>query len=113
VVKFKEEKISIINKDSRIEGQLHCKGHLVIEGTIEGSIDGESILTEKDSHITAKVHAQSLTIAGFIKGDIEAYTLTILKTAKIESQVRCHRLIIDEGGISNGSVKFLSSDQSP
>lgn len=112
-VKVKEDQISIINRESRMEGLLQSKGHLIVEGLIEGSIHGESIFTEKDSRITAKIYAKVLSIAGFFKGEIEAGTLTLLKTANVEGHIRCHRLVVDEGGILNGSVKFISPDDSP
>jgi cytoskeletal protein CcmA (bactofilin family) len=53
-----------------------------------------------------------LIIAGFLKGEIEAGMLTLLKTANVEGHIRCQRLVIDEGGILNGSVKFISPDDS-
>ncbi|MCX5836127.1 MAG: polymer-forming cytoskeletal protein [Deltaproteobacteria bacterium] len=112
-MKVKEDQISIINRESRMEGLLQSKGHLIVEGMIEGSIYGESIFTEKNSRITAKIYAKVLSIAGFFKGEIEAGTLTLLKTANVEGHIRCHRLVVDEGGILNGSVKFISADTSP
>jgi cytoskeletal protein CcmA (bactofilin family) len=112
-MKLQEDPISIINKTSRMEGMFHSKGHLIVEGVVEGSIHGESIFTEKSSCITAKVYADFLSIAGFFKGDIEAGTLKLLKTANVEGNIRCRRIIVDEGGILNGSVKFISSDDLP
>jgi cytoskeletal protein CcmA (bactofilin family) len=105
-----KENISIINSISKIEGILHCKGHLIIEGTIEGTILAETVFTEIESRVIANIKATSLTIAGFFEGDIEVTdTLTLLKTADVKSQIRCCTLIIDEGGYLNGSVKFISS----
>jgi cytoskeletal protein CcmA (bactofilin family) len=112
-MKFIEAQISIINRDCRLEGQLYFKGHLIVEGTVDGSIYGESIFTERDSHTTAKVHAKSFTIAGFFEGEIEVDMLTLLKTANVEGHIRCHRLVIDEGGILNGSVEFISPNHQP
>ncbi len=112
-MKLKEDQISIINKTSRMEGLLHSKGHLIVEGIIEGSIHGESIFTEKCSHINAKIYANVLSIAGFFKGEIEAGTLKLLNTANVEGNIRCHRIVVDEGGVLNGSVKFISPDDLP
>jgi cytoskeletal protein CcmA (bactofilin family) len=112
-IKFFENQISIIHRNCRMEGQVYSNGHLIVQGTIKGTIQGESIFTEKGSHVAAHVRATSLRIAGSFVGEIEADTLTILKTANVEGHIRCHRLIIDEGGILNGNVKFITPDYPP
>ena len=107
-MKTKEDTISIINRNCKIEGVLQFKGHLIIEGTIEGTLFADTVFTEKGSHVTAKVNAASLAIAGFFEGDIEVTdTLTLLNSANVRGQIRCHKLVIDEGGLLNGSVKFI------
>jgi len=112
-VKGKEDNISIINRNCKIEGILHFKGHLIIEGIIEGTLLAETVFTEKDSRVIAKINATFLTIAGFWDGDIEVTdTLTLLKSADVRGQIRCRKLIIDEGGSINGSVKFISQESS-
>ena len=103
--------ISIVNRDCKIEGNLHFRGHLIVEGIIEGTLLAESVFTEKDSNVTAKISATSLTIAGYFEGDIEVKgTLTLLKSADVRGNIRCRNLVIDEGGIINGSVKFISAE---
>jgi len=112
-VKGKEDNISIINRNSKIEGILHFKGHLIVEGIIEGTLLAETVFTEKDSRVIAKINATFLTIAGFFEGDIDVTdTLTLLKSADVRGQIRCHKLIVDEGGFINGSVKFIPQESS-
>ncbi|MGO9137331.1 MAG: bactofilin family protein [Syntrophales bacterium] len=108
---LKSNNISIINRNCKIEGILHFGGHLIVEGTIEGTIVAETVFTEKDSNVTAKISATSLTIAGYFEGDIEVTgTLTLLKSADVRGDIRCRNLVIDEGGTINGSVKFTSAE---
>ena len=110
-MKVKSNNISIVNKDCKIEGALRFRGHLIVEGVIEGTLLAESVFTEKGSNITAKINATSLTIAGFFEGEIEVTgTLTLLETADVRGNIRCSNLVIDEGGIINGSVKFISEE---
>jgi cytoskeletal protein CcmA (bactofilin family) len=111
-VKFKEDHISIINKNCRIEGNLNVKGHLIVEGIIDGYIQGESIFAEAGSHLNVTVQANILSIAGFFDGEIEVDTLSVLKTADVKGNIRCRKLIVDEGGMLNGTVKFLSPEYS-
>ncbi|MGZ6274543.1 MAG: bactofilin family protein [Syntrophales bacterium] len=105
------DNVSIINRDCKIEGILHFRGHLIVEGIIKGTLLAETVFTEKGSNVTAKISATSLTIAGYFDGDIEVTgTLTLLKSADVRGNVRCRNLVIDEGGIINGSVKFTSAE---
>ncbi|MGZ3597497.1 MAG: bactofilin family protein [Syntrophales bacterium] len=107
----RNDNISIINRDCKIEGILHVRGHLIVEGIIKGTLLAETVFTEKGSNVTAKISATSLTIAGYFDGDIEVTgTLTLLKSADVRGNVRCRNLVIDEGGIINGSVKFTSAE---
>jgi cytoskeletal protein CcmA (bactofilin family) len=108
-VKTRDNNISIVNRDCKIEGILHFRGHLIVEGIIEGTLFAETVFTEKNSKVKAQIHAASLTIAGYSEGEIEVTgTLTLLKSADVRGHIRCRNLVIDEGGIINGSVKFIS-----
>jgi Integral membrane protein CcmA involved in cell shape determination len=110
-VKARDNNISIVNRDCKIEGILHFRGHLIVEGIIEGTLLAETVFTEKNSNVKAQISAISLTIAGYFEGDIEVTgTLTLLKTADVRGHIKCHNLVIDEGGIINGSVKFISAE---
>lgn len=112
-MKNTKDNISIINNTSKIEGVLYSKGHLIIEGTVEGTILAETVFTETESRVNANIKATSLTIAGFFEGDIEVTdTLKLMKTADVKSQIKCGKLIVDEGGYLNGSVTFISSKSS-
>ena len=113
-VKARDNNISIVNRDCRIEGILHFRGHLIVEGIIEGTLFAETVFTEKNSKVKAQIHAASLTIAGYSEGEIEVTdTLTLLKSADVRGHIRCRNLVIDEGGIINGSVKFISVENPP
>jgi len=110
-VKAKDNSISIVSRDCKIEGILHFRGHLVVEGIIEGTLVAETVFTERNSNVKAQIKAISLTIAGYFEGDIEVTgTLTVLKTADVKGHIKCHHLVINEGGIINGSVKFISAE---
>jgi cytoskeletal protein CcmA (bactofilin family) len=110
-VKARDNNISIVNRDCKIEGILHFRGHLIVEGIVEGTLLAETVFTEKDSNVKAQIRATSLTIAGYFEGAIEVTgTLTLLKSADVRGNIRCRNLVIDEGGIINGSVKFISAE---
>lgn len=112
-MKIKQNNISIINRDCRIEGTLDFTGHLIIEGIVTGTLRAETVFTEKHSQVSAKIKAISVTLAGRFDGEIEVTdTLTLLESAHVRGHIQCRKLIIDPGGVLNGSVKFISSTES-
>jgi len=101
----KEKDVSIINKGCSLKGTLDFKGYLMIAGTVEGVLNAESVTTEKGSVIKADITSENLTIAGTFEGNIMVTgLLTLLGTANVRSDIRCGRLVIEEGGILNGRI---------
>ena len=105
-VKTRQKNVSILNKDCKLKGDFDFKGFVMIDGSISGTLNAETVITEKDSSITANIKSNFLTIAGFFKGEIETTnTLTLLKTANVNACIKCGKLIIEEGCIFNGKIK--------
>ncbi|MBE9546730.1 MAG: polymer-forming cytoskeletal protein [Proteobacteria bacterium] len=107
-MKAKRENISIINRDCILEGNFDFKGYLIVAGSLDGKLNADTVITEEDSRIIAKVNVNSITIAGFFEGEIKVTeTLTILGTGNVKAQIKCSKLAIEEGGILNGNVTFM------
>ena len=107
-MKAKRENVSIINRDCKLEGTLVFKGYLIVVGSINGTLNAETVIIEEDSRILAKVTVNSMTIAGSFEGEmVVTETLTISETGNVKAQIKCNKLVIEEGGILNGNVKFL------
>jgi len=105
VVKTNQKNISIINKNCKLRGNLDFQGYLIVAGFIDGTINAETIITEEDSHIKAKIEAAFLTISGFFEGEIKVTgTLTLLKTATVNACIQCGNLIIEDGCTFNGKI---------
>lgn len=104
-MKTNQKNISIINKDCKLKGHLDFKGYLIVAGSIDGTVNAETIITEEDSRITAKIKAAFLTIAGFFEGEIKVTgTLTLLNTSTVNACIQCGNLIIEEGCTFNGKI---------
>ena len=89
-----------------LEGNFDFKGYLVVAGSIKGTLNGETVITEENSYLAAKIKSTFLTIAGFFKGEIETTdTLTLLKTSNVNASIKCDKLIIEEGCTFNGKIK--------
>ncbi len=104
--------ISVIGKNSHLEGKHHFKGHLIVQGSIEGTLEAERMTTEKGSQVSAKVKAEYLTVGGSFVGDMEVTgLLRITPTADVKGQILYRRLVVDEGGVINGQVALLQKTE--
>jgi cytoskeletal protein CcmA (bactofilin family) len=104
-VKTDQKNISIINKDCTLEGNFTFKGYLIVAGSVNGMLNGDTVITEEGSRVTANVKSNFLTIAGSFQGEISTMqTLTLLKTSEINASIRCSKLIVEEGCTINGKI---------
>ena len=112
---IKSKNISIIDQGAVVEGTLSCKGRLVINGTVKGTLTGDIVIIAKEGAVYADVKAVSITIGGTFEGEIEgADELIILSTGICSGKVICKDLIVEAGGILNAEVtcnKILDSNK--
>lgn len=109
-VKKGESVVSIIGKSCAIEGTLKCTGHLIVEGSIRGTLEADSVFLEKGCKVMATLKASSVTIAGQFEGDIEVFnTLTLLESAHVKGTILYNTLIIEAGGTFNGRATWIGA----
>ncbi len=103
---------TIIGPNSNIKGDLHSKGTLRIDGTVEGNITSEStiILGEKGV-ANATLTAQQVIVGGTVHGNVIAEDrLEILSTGRMYGDVETapSRFIVAEGVIFEGRCTMRS-----
>lgn len=112
--KQKDEGLSIIDKDSLVEGTFNVKGKLIVAGSLKGTLTGNTVVTAEGSHVDAQVKVQEMIIGGECQGDIVAYeNLRILSTGIFSGKMTCKNIILDAGGKLDGRVKLLDSLEDP
>lgn len=97
---------TIIGPNSLIKGDLHSKGTLRVDGTVEGKLSSDStvILGEKGV-AKATITAQQVIIGGTVHGNVIAQDrLEILSTGRVygDVQTASSRFIVAEGVIFEG-----------
>ena len=60
----KAKSFSIIDKGLTIDGTGTCNGRLIIKGTVQGVLEGETIVIAEEGNVMAKTKAVSLTVGG-------------------------------------------------
>jgi cytoskeletal protein CcmA (bactofilin family) len=103
--------LSIIDKGLRVEGIVNVEGKLIIIGSLEGTLVGDTVVTAEGSHVVAEAKVREMVIGGKFEGDVTAYeSLKVLKTGDITGNIVCKNIDVEPGGQLNGSVKILDAD---
>lgn len=104
---IRSRNVSVIGPTLVFKGELSADEDLVIEGTIEGTIahHKKNLTIGKQGRVKADIHASSVLVEGELKGNIHSDGLVSLaKTAVVEGDVYCARLVFDDGANFTGHV---------
>lgn len=94
-----DNKFSIIDKGMTVDGSLMGKGNLVVNGSVKGTLSGESVVISEGGHVTAETKAQTMTIGGRFEGRLEiSEQLVILATGNCSGEIVCGDLVVEAGG---------------
>ncbi len=107
-----KKNLSIIDKDLSVDGSVTSKGRLVINGTIKGKLNGETVIIAEDGEVYSDAEITSMTVGGIFEGEINAHQeLIILSTGKVTGRVICKDLIVESGGKLNAEVICKTSQE--
>lgn len=95
---------SILGADLAIKGNLVASADLHIDGKVEGDIACAALVQGESGTIDGAITAQSARLAGTVKGSVDAGSLVILKTARIEGDVAYETLTIEQGAQVEGKL---------
>lgn len=96
---------TLISHGTEIEGTIRCPGNLRIDGIFRGEIISKGIVVigergEAHSNISAKL----VIVAGKVVGELKTEgRLTITSTGSVCGNSEAKYLVVQEGGILNGS----------
>jgi cytoskeletal protein CcmA (bactofilin family) len=105
---------NILSSDVVLKGSISYKGHLVNEGRIEGDViaDGDLVVAD-NAVIDGAVKAQSVTIYGKMKGNVQVEGMCVLKpSAELEGDLTASRLSLEDGAIFCGRSKVVRAKTS-
>jgi cytoskeletal protein CcmA (bactofilin family) len=102
---------SIVDKGLTFDGELNCKGKLIVNGTIKGKLIGETVVIGEGGSVYADVEAVHISIGGTFQGNLIASALlVIMSTGNCSGNFRCKKLVLEPGGILNGDVNCPEPD---
>lgn len=95
---------SVLGADLSIKGDLTARADLHIDGAVEGDITCAALVQGESSSVVGAIRADSARLAGAVRGSVNAGTLVILKTARIDGDVTYDALTIEQGARVDGRL---------
>lgn len=96
---------TIIARDLVVEGQVNSAGLIEIEGTIRGTINGNSVVLREEGVVEGLVYAEFLNIRGRFEGSIKAKNISVSSKAKIIGDIEYDSLAVEDGASIDGQFK--------
>ncbi len=108
------DKVSVIGETLHFKGELSAREDLVIEGTVEGTINqGKCCLTVKPKgRLIANVNATKIFIEGKVKGDLHAtVSVKVRQGGEVEGNIVAPTVALEEGATFNGSIEMRAPNE--
>jgi cytoskeletal protein CcmA (bactofilin family) len=101
---------SLIGEHTSFEGTLKTEGSVRLLGSIQGEIESKStIIVEDKAHVTARLTAQQVTVAGQVDGQIFCEgRVEIRPTGRVTGEINAGALIVQEGAYFDGNSRMAA-----
>ncbi len=108
----KDQITTLVGEGASFEGNITTSSAR-IDGTFKGEakLYGSLIIGEK-GHVHGDVSSPKVIVYGKVEGKIKANSLEVKETGNIEGDITVQSLVVDNGGIFNGSSAMKNSDHS-
>ena len=107
---------AVIGHEVKVQGDLTGKEDLIINGTVEGSINFQenNVFIGEKGRVNADVTANCIVVEGDVKGGIRANEqITIKPTGRVFGDLRAPRVILNDGCQFKGSVDMEEKPHPP
>jgi cytoskeletal protein CcmA (bactofilin family) len=104
---------TLIGEGSQFEGRIKSEASVRVEGSITGDIECAGDVTVGEHGIVkSNINARNIIIAGSVHGNILTKgVLKITSTGKLFGNTTTASLMIDEGGVFQGTSKMETKAQ--
>jgi cytoskeletal protein CcmA (bactofilin family) len=101
---------TVIGKDAVVKGELTSDADMLIEGRVEGQINGaKEVIVGESGDVDAQIHAQVVTVRGKVKGDCDATKkVEITSTGTVFGNISARAIVVAEGATFRGASKMTS-----
>lgn len=110
---FNTRSTAMIGKSIVVKGNITGAETLVVEGSVEGSIDlpNNDLTVGESGRVSADLNAKVIKVAGQVTGDmVGAETVVISKTGKVQGNITAPRVTLEDGAKFKGSIDMDPGD---
>lgn len=106
-----QKELAYLGEDLHVEGTVHCTNRMVINGSVEGSVQGEAEVTVgRQGVVQGSVDCSQAVISGKVQGNLTIRNrLEISGSGRIKGEINVQpgQMIIREGAVLEGSCVAL------
>ena len=105
--------LNTIAQDTKIKGNIESNGDIRIDGILEGDLDCKGrVVVGPDSKIKGTIRCTTAEIMGFVTGEIIVKELLSLKgSATITGNLTMGKLSVEPGARFVGNCKMINDDK--
>jgi cytoskeletal protein CcmA (bactofilin family) len=103
-----------IGRSITIKGDVSGDEDLLIQGSVEGSVDLElhSVTVGEEGRVKANITGRVVTVEGEVEGDLRAKEKVILRSsARVTGDLHSPRIVLEDGASFRGLVDMQESPQ--
>lgn len=99
--------INIVGPGTKIEGEIHSKGDIRVDGVVTGMITSESkVVIGPKGFVEGDIFCESADISGKVNGKVDIKGLLFLKdTARLSGEINTQKLVVESGALMSGNCR--------
>ena len=93
---------SIISADLAFDGAISGDGELHVDGVVRGEISVTRLVVGEGANVEGKIRGAQVEIRGRVVGEIEAKSVRLYETCRVEGDITSDQLSIEAGARFQG-----------
>ena len=98
---------SVFADDLHIKGSVTAKGDIKLNGVVEGDVSARKLLINKNAKIIGSATGEKVVVGGSVEGKVIGVRVELTSSAKVQGDLICKTLLIDENAYFNGTAKHI------
>lgn len=111
-MKIQETELTIVSENTKLEGQLLFSKVTRVHGLLSGEVhadEGSTLILAQSAVVEGQIHADTLLINGFVRGNIEAKkSVFISESGRVIGTISTPNLRVEHGAYLEGKLNIIA-----